>query len=1000
VPDKLYLNKGNLNFEDITERAGIEERDDWHTGVSMIDINADGWLDIYVCRSGLAGANERRNLLYVNNKNSTFTERAVQYGIADTGHSVQAVFFDYDRDGDLDMYLLNHPVGKRSFSVQEYYKFRAHGKHESDRLYRNDGGRFTDVTKEAGLFDYGFRHGVAVGDINKNGCPDLYVCTDFDEPDRLYINKQGSFVDEAPQWMKHMSMFSMGCDLADFNNDELLDIFVVDMTPETHARSKMNMAAMDTDRFQWLVQMGFNHQYMVNTLQLNTGKGFQEIAQVAGISRTDWSWATLFADFDNDGWKDLFVTNGIRRDVLDNDAKATINELTSSGQSVTLNDVLSVMPENVIPNYAYRNNGNYTFSNVTSNWGLGEPINSNGAVYSDLDRDGDLDLVVNNMETQASIYMNTSSDNTAHNFLRIKLEGPAGNPFGIGARVKIDAPSGIQSQELYLTRGYLSSVEPVLMFGLGDDPGAHVRVYWPDGRFKAIDNVSPGELIVKHSASFDRYGQIVNAQTKFTEIASDVGLMLRQHENYFDDYARELLLPHKQSEHGPLITVGDVNGDGLDDLYFPGAKGFGGELLYQTTDGLFATMGRSAWHADRAAEDAGSLFFDADSDGDQDIYVVGGGNEEPAGSELYQDRLYLNDGQGGFAKSSMLPEMHTSGSMVICSDFDGDGDLDLFVGGRGVPGGYPEAPRSYLLENRDGSFADVTEANAPGLAHIGMVTDAVFSDYDSDGDEDLLVVGEWMPLVIFRNNGGTFTRTEPPGLGCTNGWWFNITADDLDNDGDPDYILGNIGLNNKFHPTPEKPLKIYANDFDGTGTRDIVLAKAEGDDYFPVRGRECSSEQMPFLTERFPTYKEFAEANIAMLYEDGLQSAISLESCEMASIVLWNEGAGNFRKEYLPIEAQLAPLRGVVVIDVNRDGMKDIVGAGNMHGVEVETPRYDAGIGVCLLQTDQGFVSRDHNWSGFYAPGDVRDVQLIRIGSTLAVLVANNRGLLQVFGLR
>lgn len=1010
VDDKLYMNQGGLKFKDITKAAGIKQ-DGWNTGVSMVDVNADGWLDIYVCRSGLYSPEKRRNLLYVNNKNATFTERAMEFGLADTGHSVQAAWFDYDRDGDLDMYLLNHPLRDVDLAGEAYYKFRAQGKHESDRLYRNDGGRFTDVTVEMGLFDYGFRHGIAVGDVNQDGWPDLYVCADFIEPDRLYINKAGKkFEDELLQRARHISNFSMGVDMADFNNDGLLDIYVVDMTPEGHERSKMNMASMSISRFWLMVKMGFHYQYMVNTLQLNNGAGhFSEIGQMASVARTDWSWAPLFADFDNDGWKDLIVTNGIKRDVLDNDAQIKLREQADAGTAIGLDEALSLMPMNVISNYAFRNTGELLFDDATDAWGVSRPVNSNGAAYADLDRDGDLDIVLNNMEEVASVLENTAADDAGKTWLRVRLEGPPGNPFGIGAKVTVTTQTPVdgqppatnrQYQELYMTRGFISSVEPVLHFGLDNLTVADVSVEWPDGLANDLFKVSAGEVTIRHSEGKARIRLSPTVSPYFEEVNNRLGLTLRHHENPFDDFARELLLPHKQSENGPLLSTGDINGDGLTDFYFPGSRGFDGQLMVQRTDGFFAASSQPDILSDKKFEDMGSLFFDADGDGDQDLYIVSGGNEEVADS-FYQDRLYINDGTGRLIRDTMaLPLITSSGSVVRASDIDSDGDLDLFRGGRVTPGRYPTAPRSYLLINNGGRFTDAADQRAISLSRMGMVTDAAFSDYDRDGDADLLLVGEWMSFTLFRNDGGFFIRTEPQGTGCTSGWWFCLTAADLDNDGDDDYILGNLGWNNKFHPSSEHPLRIYGGDLDDNGTFDIVLAKQSSDTYVPVRGRECSSQQMPFISSTFPTYKSFAQASLEQIYGEGLEQAIRLEACDMSSVIMWNLGQGKFRREELPVEAQVAPLRGIVAVDVNHDNRKDIVAAGNMHCTEVETPRYDAGTGVCLIQTPAGFVARPSRLSGFIASGDVRDLKLLSVGGLQVILVSNNRGLIQAFGIR
>lgn len=1001
LPDKLYLNKGGMQFEDITAKANVGGGNEWTTGVTMMDINNDGWLDIYVCRSGLGEPQGRRNALFVNNRDLTFTDKAEDYGLANTGYSTQAYVLDYDRDGDMDMFLLSHRVdfenNNRIYKTGRYFIDEA----SSNRLYRNEGDTFVDVTHQAGLATAAWGLSAVIGDFNGDHWPDIYCANDFFQPDYLFINhRDGSFYEHHFEYFRHMSFYSMGADYQDINNDGLNDLYVLDMVPSDRQRSKQLMASMSTEGFKNLVQSNHGYQYMLNTLQLNYGNGaYAEIAQLSGIDQTDWSWAPLLADVDNDGWKDLVITNGIFRDVTDNDFKIALErKVAAEGNRLSFDEVMTMIPSTKIPNVVYRNNRDLTFSDKTVEWNMNQLINSQGLTSADLDGDGDLDLVLNNFNEPASIYENLATGNS----VRVKLKGGQTNPLAVGAQVKITTPDGItQMQEVYLSRGYLSSVEPVLHFGIGLNTSATVQVTWPDGLQGEPQPVLPGLVTIDMEGAPAVVTLPSEPRFLFADVTTPLSVRWLHRENEFDDFARELLLPHKQSEHGPFISVADADNDGLEDFYIGGSKGYSGALFFQV-DSTFQPSGQTIWFDDRAYEDAGSVFFDADGDKDLDLYVVSGGNEEPAGSEWYQDRLYINNGKGTFTKSlNALPNTTSSGSVVIAADIDADNDLDLFVGGRVVPGRYPEAPQSYLLLNNKGTFTDVAGAQAPGLSHIGMVTDAAFSDYDSDGDADLLVVGEWMPLVIFQNSEGDFKRVEPIGIGCTSGWWFSITADDLDGDGDPDYVLGNVGLNNKFHPSAEHPLKVFGNDFDGNGTYDIVLAKAGGSSYYPVRGRQCSSQQMPFILDKCPTYKSFAEMTVEMLYEDGLSSAIELNACEMASIVIYNEGSGRFTKTYLPNLAQTSPLRAAVLLDINGDQRRDLIGAGNMFGAEVETVRYDAGLGVCLVSTPDGFSPLPLGQTGFYASGDVHDVALVHVGNAKApvIIIGNNNGYLQAMKL-
>jgi hypothetical protein len=783
-----------------------------------------------------------------------------------------------------------------------------------------------------------------------------------------------------------------------------VDIVVLDMVSEDHVRSKRNMGAMSPWSFWRLVDIGHHYQYMTNTLQRNNGNGtFHEVAQLAGIAQTDWSWAPLLADLDNDGWKDLMVTNGYKRDVRDNDAMRRLNEANAAG-GFSVQERLDLMPATRIRNYLFRNNGDLTFTDVSTQWGFNTPHNSNGAAYADLDGDGDLDLVINNIDGKASLFENLAVQQGRGGFLRVEVEG-ANSALGMGAQVSIRHGDGIQYQECWPTRGYQSSMEPVAHFGLGTTPRVdEVKVRWPDGLVARYTDVDAGQVLHASRSAARQAPKQAAPKPMFKEVAASIGLRHEHRENSYDDFKVEVLLPHKQSEHGPQLAVGDADGDGLDDLFVGGAIGQSGTLYLQRPDGSFVHAPSQPWKAHSDREDLGALFFDADGDGDLDLYVTSGGHETDLTPERLQDRLYLNDGHGRFSHApNALPDMPTSTMRVAAADVDGDGHLDLFVGGRTVPGQYPMAPRSHLLINDGkGRFRDATEERAPQLMHPGLVTDMAFVDLDDDGDMDLVVAGEWMPLSFFENQDGRFTDvTERTGLKDTEGWWFSLTPADLDGDGRTDLVCGNIGWNNKFHATPAKPLNVYWHDMDDNGQPDIVLAKGTEERCLPVRGRECSSQQVPGIIQKFPTYEGFANADVFQIYGAGkMREALHLKMHHMRSGILLNRGGWRFELVDLPNAAQTAPIMNSVVYDFNGDGHPDIIVAGNMWGAEVETVRYDGGTGLLLLGDGRGGFSPVHTRnSGIFAWEHVRDIALLRQGAagTPLLLVGNNNGPMQVF---
>lgn len=1016
-PDKLYLNKGNLQFEEIAQQAGVQGVWGWSTGSTMVDINSDGYLDIYVSRSGDMEAAKRKNALFINNGDLTFTERAAEYGLDDPGYSTQAAFLDYDRDGDLDMYLLNHPI--KPVLGRDFDKARAtRDPYTGDKLFRNDNGKFTDVSEAAGIHGSGIGYGlsVSVGDLDNDGWPDMYVCNDYSEHDFMYFNNQdGTFSEKTKSSTRHISNFSMGSDIADFNNDGLLDIMVVDMVAEDNYRIKTNMSGMSPEAFYGAVENGLHHQYMMNTLQMNNGNGtFSEVSQLAGLSSTDWSWAPLWADFDRDGLKDLLVTNGLRKEARNNDFVNRKKEILLESRDYPnqrmefIKMVLDEMPEQQIKNYIFKNEGDISFSNKQEEWGLTEVSFSNGAAYSDLDNDGDLDIVISNLDHPAFIYKNNAQLNKDSKFLKIKLEGSPQNKSGLGTRVSLTSNGAFQMQEHYLNRGYQSSVEDQLFFGLGSTEKVDsLWVAWPDGNQQLITNVAANQtLTLSYAESEPGLNTQMTADTSdpiFSEVTDELGVTYSHKENDYDDFERESLLPHRLSMQGPGMAVGDVNGDGADDFYVGGASGFSGALYLQNDDGTFSEKPQTAIRRDRQSEDVAAVFFDAENDGDLDLYVVSGGNEFEPGSEALQDRLYLNNGQGSFTKSqNALPEMNVSGGVVSPTDYDNDGDIDLFIGGRLVPGSYPVAPRSYLLENTNGAFEDVTLSMAPELENPGLVTSGLWMDFDGDGNEDLILAGEWMPITVFRNNGGSFTNvTSALGLNDTPGWWNSLAKGDFDGDGDDDLVAGNLGLNYKYDARPDAPFNVYYDDFDGNQTGDIVLTYNQNGEEFPLRGRECSSEQMPFIKEKFVTYDAFAKANLEDVFgAEKLEKALHLEALMFAIVFVENRGDENWTVSPLPRLAQLSSLNGLIPKDVTGDNILDLVIAGNLYEAEVETPRNDAGNGLVLKGDGKGnFKPLTCSESGVFAPGNVKEVHILTIDQTPHLTVVNNSDRIQFFSL-
>ena len=1015
--NKLYLNKGNMQFEDVTEKAGVQAKGGFKSGVTLVDINNDGLLDIYQCRSGQT-ATDCNDLLYINKGNMTFEESAAKYGIQDQCATNSVNFFDFDHDGDLDFYMLNYPTDFNTVNSLRMQQELGGGVHrvttpnnpfESDRFYQNNGNNtFTDISAKAGINNRAFGLSTAITDINHDGYMDIYVANDYAEPDMLYINnKNGTFSNQIEAYFKHFTNNSMGTDIADINNDGLVDVSSLDMLPEDNYYQKELMTSMRKDRYSSLVKYGYGKQLMRNMLHINNGNGtFSEIGKLSGVANTDWSWSILMADYDNDSWKDMFITNGYYRDFSNLDyVNFTMDSVRKVGsKSKDINDYLNLLPSHKVKNYMFRNKTDLTFENVATNWGFNDKTFSSGAAYADLDADGDLDLVINNQNELAYVYQNQTREQNKGNYLQISFSGAPNNTTGIGATALIRSGSNIQYQELSPTRGFFSSVEPILHYGLGQlSMVDEVQITWPDGKIQSITNVQGNQrLVAKYAdAKIGAFPKATPSAAIFQDIAKGAGLDFMHHENEFDDFNREFLLPHKFSTQGPHISTADVNGDGFDDVFVGGAAGQAGVLYLQSKSSTFKASSSATFETDKGLEDVSSTFFDADGDKDLDLYVVSGGNEAPAGTAYYQDRLYINDGKGNFAKSTTaLPALTNSESSVSAHDYDGDGDLDLFLGGKITPAAYPRTPNSTILQNNGGIFKDVTAQVAPDFAQVGMVSDLQWIDVDGDKKDELVAVGEWMPITIFRYDGTKFQNiTSSLGLDQTNGWWNCVCAADFDHDGDLDLIVGNEGTNTRLSASEKEPLEVYAKDFDKNGSIDPLIACYLQGKSCPLVQKDDLMKQIPSLKKKFLHYYTYAIASITDLYDASeLQSGIHLSANTLRTSYFENNG-GKFILKPLPILAQISITNGVLCKDFNKDGNLDILLVGNSNYAEVETGPYDASNGCLLLGDGKGgFATALNRNIGLWANKEARDVLSITLANKKqAIVIANNNDKLQLY---
>jgi enediyne biosynthesis protein E4 len=991
VANKLYLNVGDedspLKFEDISTKAGIEGRKGaWKTGVTMVDVNADGWLDIYVCYSGKKEDSLRKNQLFINNHNLNdssprFTEKAKEYGLDDSGYSTQAAFFDYDMDGDLDCFLINHNL--KNYQRKEAAVMRAQRDYNAgDKLFRNDNQKFTEVTVEAGIKSnaLGFGLGLVISDVNNDGYPDIYVGNDYVEDDYLYINqKNGTYRDELRERIDHTSNFSMGVDIADINNDQLPDIFSLDMLPEDNARQKSLLFPDNWNVYQSQLNNGFWHQNMRNMLQVNAnpkGAGyFSEIGHLANVATTDWSWGTIMADFDLDGYKDIFVSNGILKDFTNSDFVKFQEDLTANGVQMPVSEVIKKMESSQTKNYIFRNKHNLTFSNEQVAWGFDEPTISNGTICADLDNDGDLDLITNNNNATACIYQNTTQEESPVNYLKIKLKGSRMNPFGIGAKVFVQTDSLQQSQEFSPVRGFESSSHDALLFGVGETKRLNVTIQWADQRTQTLTDIKPNQILTLDYAKAEEPKNQPVSQILPLLVETSNGIDFIHKEDNKNDFDHQILLPYHPSYQGSKMAVGDVNGDGLEDVYIGGAKDQSGVLFLQKNDGKFIVKTNPDFVKDSPAEDRDAVFVDVDKDGDLDLYVVSGNYSERLKGEWQADRLYLNDGKGNFKKDlSALPTENINGSCIKALDIDNDGDQDLAIGGSVLPNSYPYCEDSYfLINNGKGKFSMKL------LGRLGLVTSMAVADLNKDKQPDLVVVGEWMQPTILLNQKGNFTADAsemiPPNM---YGWWNSVVANDLDGDGDVDLVMGNLGLNSIVKANSTEPATLNYGDFDGNNTIDPYLSYYIQGKSYPAIGRDEALEQVTSLRRTFIDYKSYNNVSVEDLFtkeivdKNKILKAENFETC-----LLENTGKG-FIIRQLPIQSQYAPVCAIAIEDIDKDGKKDILLCGNQSKFRLRIGKIDANHGVLLK--GKGKLNYEYQTpatSGLWLRGDVRDIKHI-----------------------